>query len=118
MSYTSTRSIQRVYSARPTLCSWARGGLTLFPGTPLLDEAQAGEFDPLREREMLEELLLFVENLTCDCSFITHHTIGGTNLPGPNFLERKDAIIAALTDEIENGNMDRMARMRAMKVSL
>ena len=33
------------------------GGLTLFPGTPLLEEAQRGEFDPLSEKEMLEELL-------------------------------------------------------------
>ena len=49
------------------------GGLTLFPGTPLLEEAQCGEFDPLSEKEMLEELKLFTENLTCDCSFITHH---------------------------------------------
>lgn len=29
---------------------------------------------PLSEREMLKELKLFVENLTCDCSFIIHHT--------------------------------------------
>ena len=39
---------------------------------------------------MLEELKLFVENLTCDCSFITHHTISGVNLSGPGFLARKD----------------------------
>ena len=94
------------------------GGLTLFPGTPLLEEAEVGEFDPLSEREMLEELLLFVENLECDCSFITHHTIGGVNLTGPNFLGRNDAIVAALRDEIEHGDLDSMARMRAMKVSL
>ena len=42
------------------------GGLTLFPGTPLLEEAQRGEFDPLSEREMLKELKLFVENLDTD----------------------------------------------------
>ena len=66
------------------------GGLTLFPGTPLLEEAQRGEFDPLSEKEMLEELKLFVENLTCDCAFITHHTISGVNLSGPGFLARKD----------------------------
>lgn len=94
------------------------GGLTLFPGTPLLDEARAGEFDPLSEREMLEEVLLFVENLTCDCSFITHHTIGGINLTGPDFLGRKDQIVAALRDEIEHGDMDRMAWRRAMKATL
>lgn len=60
------------------------GGLTLFPGTPLLEEAQRGEFTPLSEQEMLEELKLFVENLTCDCAFITHHTVSGQNLTGPN----------------------------------
>ena len=94
------------------------GGLTLFPGTPLLDEANRGEFDPLSEREMLEEVLLFVENLTCDCTFITHHTIGGENLTGPDFLGRKDAIVAALRDQIDNGDLDGMARVRAMKRSL
>lgn len=94
------------------------GGLTLFPGTELLDEANAGAFDPLNEREMLEEVLLFVENLECDCSFITHHTIGGANLTGPGFLDRKEAIITALRDEIERGNFVRMARIRSMKTSL
>ena len=94
------------------------GGLTLFPDTPLLDEAQAGEFDPLSEREMLEEVLLFVENLTSDCTFITHHTIGGKNLTGPDFLGRKDSIVAALRDQIDNGDLDGMARVRAMKRSL
>ncbi len=94
------------------------GGLTLFPGTPLLEEARAGEFDPLDERGMLEEVLLFVENLECDCSFITHHTIGGTNLTGPDFLGRKDHIISVLRDEIEHGNLDHMARARAMKTTL
>ena len=94
------------------------GGLTLFPGTPLLDEAERGEFDPLTEREMLEELLLFVQNLTCDCSFITHHTVGGTNLTGPNFLERKDQIMAALQDGLVHANMDVLAWMRARKQTL
>ena len=94
------------------------GGLTLFPGTPLLEEAQTGVFDPLNEREMLEELLLFVENLSCDCTFITHHTIGGTNLTGPDFLGRKDEIVSALRNQIEHGDLDRMARIRAMKRTL
>ena len=94
------------------------GGLTLFPGTPLLEEAQTGAFDPLNEREMLEELLLFVENLSCDCTFITHHTIGGTNLTGPDFLGRKDEIVSALRNQIEHGDLERMARIRAMKRTL
>ena len=81
------------------------GGLTLFPGTPLLAEAQRGEFDPLTEKEMLEELKLFVENLTVDCSFITHHTVAA-NLTGPSFLSRKDRIVAALDNAIRHGDTD------------
>ncbi len=94
------------------------GGLTLFPGTPLLEEAQRGEFSPLSEKEMLEELKLFVENLTCDCSFITHHTITGVNLTGANFLQRKDKIIAALEREIKHGDMDVYAAVRSRKSNL
>lgn len=94
------------------------GGLTLFPGTPLLEEAQRGEFTPLSEKEMLEELKTFVENLTCDCAFITHHTISGVNLTGPDFLRRKDKIITALDREIKHGNLDVMAAIRRAKQTL
>ena len=94
------------------------GGLTLFPGTPLLEEAKRGEFTPLSEKEMLIELKTFVENLTCDCYFITHHTISGKNLTGPDFLKRKDAIIASLENEIENGDLNRMADIRSRKRTL
>ena len=94
------------------------GGLTLFPGTPLLEEAHRGEFTPLSEKEMLSELKTFVENLTCDCSFITHHTISGKNLTGPDFLKRKDSIIAALEHEIEHGDPDVMAAIRRSKRTL
>lgn len=93
------------------------GGLTLFPGTPLLDEAQRGEFDPLSEKEMLVELKTFVEHLNCDCSFITHHTVSAS-LTGPNFLSRKDRIIDALDDEIKNGDFERLAQIRRNKRSL
>ena len=92
--------------------------LTLFPGTPLLEEAQRGEFDPLSEKEMLVELKTFVDDLTCDCSFITHHTVSGKNLTGPDFLKRKESIIAALDREIEHGDMDAMAMIRNRKRTL
>ena len=88
------------------------GGLTLFPGTPLLEEAQRGEFDPLSEKKMLIERKTLVENLTCDCKFITHHTVSGKNLTGPDFLKRKDSIIAALEHEIEHGDLEAMAAIR------
>jgi len=94
------------------------GGLTLFPGTPLLEEAERGEFTPLSEREMLTELKTFAENLNCDCSFITHHTISGMNLTGPDFLQRKSRIVAALEHEIEHGDLDRMAAVRRSKRTL
>ena len=94
------------------------GGLTLFPGTPLLEEAEQGTFTPLSEQEMLTELRTFVEHLTCDCAFITHHTISGTNLTGPNFLQRKEKILAALDHEIRHGDLDRMAAIRRTKRTL
>ena len=94
------------------------GGLTLFPKTPLLEEAKRGEFEPLSEKEMLIELKTFVEHLTCDCSFITHHTISGANLTGPDFLHRKDRIIAALKREIQYGDLEKMAANRRNKRNL
>ena len=94
------------------------GGLTLLPGTPLLEEAEQGTFTPLSEQEMLTELRTFVEHLTCDCAFITHHTISGTNLTGPSFLQRKEKILAALDHEIRHGDLDRMATIRRTKRTL
>ena len=94
------------------------GGLVLFPGTSLLEEAERGEFTPLSEKEMLIELKTFVEHLTCDCYFITHHTVSGKNLTVPNFLQRKEKIVAALVHQIEHGDMDRMAAIRKSKRSL
>ena len=94
------------------------GELTFFPGTLLLEEAERGEFTPLSEKEMLEELKTFVENLECDCNFITHHTISGRNLTGPGFFQRKDKIIASLQKEIEHGDFERMAVIRRNKATL
>ncbi len=93
------------------------GGLTLFPGTPLLEEAERGEFTPLTEKEMLIELKVFIEHLTCDCYFNTHHT-SGIHLSGPDFLKRKDKIIEALDHEIRYGDMDRLAAIRKSKRTL
>ena len=48
----------------------------------------------------------------------TSHIVGGVNLTGPDFLGRKERIVAALRDEIDHGDMERMARRRAMKTTL
>jgi hypothetical protein len=59
-----------------------------------------------------------VENLTCDCSFITHHTISGVNLSGTDFLSRKERIVAALERQISHGDLDRMSALRRYKRTL
>lgn len=92
------------------------GGLTLFPGTPLLEEAQRGEFTPLTEQELMEELKTFLELLTCDCELNTHHT-SSLYLSGP-FLLRKKQILDALQDAIDHADLDAMAARRANKRGL
>ncbi|HCW53516.1 MAG TPA: radical SAM protein [Clostridium sp.] len=93
------------------------GGLTLFPGTPLLEEAQRGEFTPLNEKELLVELKTFIENLEVDCNFITHHTVA-TNLSGLNLKKHKELILEKLTDEIYNIDEFRLSIYRKMKRTL
>ena len=93
------------------------GGLTLFPQTPLLEEAKKGEFDPLSEKDLLIELKTFVEHLTCNCKFNTHHT-SGINLTGPDFLRRKNDIILALEQQINNGDMETLSKIRKNKRTL
>ena len=93
------------------------GGLTLFPGTPLLEEAQEGKFDPLSEKELLIELKTFVENLTCNCEFNTHHT-SGINLTGHDFLKRKKSIIRALEQQINSGDLETLSEIRKNKRTL
>lgn len=115
-SYEHAVNSAKIFSqCRPMLVG--TGGLTLFPGTPLLEEAQRGEFDPLSEKEMLQELKTFVEILNIDCIFITHHTIAA-NLTGSNFKGRKDKIIAALDYAIQHSDMDRLAALRRNKRTL
>ncbi len=92
------------------------GSLTLFPGTPLLDEAQKGEFDPLDERDRLIEMKLFLEHLTCDAQLITHHTFA-SNLSG-SFLENKESILKKLDYEIAHCDEAKLSRIRSMKRTL
>lgn len=93
------------------------GGLTLFPGTPLLEEAQKGEFTPLNEKELLIELRTFIENLEVDAPFITHHTVAA-NLSGLNLKKDKELILQKLNDEIDNIDEFRLSIYRKMKKTL
>lgn len=92
------------------------GGLTLFSGTPLLEEARLGEFTPLTERELMQELKLFLERLTCDCELNTHHT-SSMNLSGP-FLARKKEILDSLQYGIDHFDMDKLTKIRNKKRTL
>jgi len=92
------------------------GGLTLFEGTPLLDEARRGQFTPLTERELMEELKTFLELLSCDCELNTHHT-SSMNLTGP-FLSRKKQIMESLQYGIDHFDMEELARARQNKRTL
>ena len=93
------------------------GGLTLFPGTPLLEEAERGEFTPLDERELMQELKTFLELLTCDCEVNTHHTSSLRVHTGP-FLSRKQQILDALQEAIDHADIDAMTRRRQQKRGL
>ena len=91
------------------------GGLTLFPDTELFTEEGSGAFDPLDERGLMEELLLFVSNLDFKGRFITHHT-SSMDLNTNDF--GRDRIIGALTKEIEQGDMESESRIRLAKRGL
>lgn len=92
------------------------GGLTLFPGTPLLEEAERGEFTPLDERELMQELHTFLSLLDRDCELNTHHT-SSLHLSGP-FLPRKQQILDALQEAIDHADIDAMTRRRQQKRGL
>ncbi len=93
------------------------GGLTFFPGTPLLEEAERGEFTPLDERELMQELKTFLKLLTCDCEVNTHHTSSLQVITGP-FLPRKQQILDALQEAIDHADIDAMTRRRQQKRGL
>ena len=94
------------------------GGLVLFDGTELKEEAERGEFDPCTELELMTELKTFIENLTIDFErFITHHTVSA-NLNCKNFQASKHEILEALQYAIDNTDLDELARIRAAKKRL
>lgn len=93
------------------------GSLVLFDGTPLIKDMEEGKWTALNEKEMLEELLLFVENLNCDCRFTSHHTVSA-DLNTNDFLANKDKIINILKYEIEHGDFEIMEKIRNSKKTL
>ena len=54
-------------------------GMTVFPGSPLADMAASGVFTEATEREKIEELLVFLENLECDTFYDGVHYLNPLN---------------------------------------
>lgn len=70
--------------------------LTLFEGTPLHQEWQKGNFDPMTPIEVLGELKLLVENLTVkDCFFEDTTVLDSYTVQG-NLPEQKELILKAI----------------------
>lgn len=76
------------------------GSLVLFPGTTMEQWAKEGKFVPLTEKQHLEELRLFMNELNIPCILSAHHS-SALNIDG-NFPERKSEILAKLDRVIEN----------------
>lgn len=54
-------------------------GMTVFPGTPLAEMTKSGAFLEATEREKIEELLVFLENLSVDTAFDAVHYLNALN---------------------------------------
>lgn len=76
------------------------GSLAIFPGAELENEVRRGEFIELSEKERMEELRLFLENLDTDTEIITHHT--SALQVGGKFPENKKEMIDTLQDGIDH----------------
>lgn len=84
------------------------GSLVLFPDTVLAQEANAGLFTPLTEKERMEEMKVFLENLRMenDTQFVMHHTSalqmnGHIPRDQDKLIKRLETAIAGY-DEIED----------------
>lgn len=76
------------------------GSLTIFPEAELANEVKRGEFTELNEKERMEELRLFLENLDSDTEIITHHT--SALQVGGKFPENKKEMIDTLQYGIDH----------------
>lgn len=76
------------------------GSFTMFPNTPLEEEAKNGAFTELTEKERMEELKCFLEHLDTETEIVTHHT-SALQVAGP-FPAQKQAMLDALQHAIDH----------------
>ncbi|MCC8108300.1 MAG: radical SAM protein [Planctomycetes bacterium] len=91
--------------------------LTLLPGSPLYDEAQAGTFVEAGELERARELLVLVENLTIETFFAANHVSNAVVVKG-RLPDQKEEMVGQLRYYIDNydeGYMrERRRRLRSL----
>ena len=73
--------------ANPTVVGMR--GRVLFEGTGLFAQYMRCKFHPLSEKDLMEDLKLFIEHLDFDGRFIIHHTIS-MNLNNVDLVKRKN----------------------------
>lgn len=78
-------------------------GMTIFPRTPLADMVQRGEFTEAPEREKMEELLVFLQNLTIDTVYDGIHYLNPLNYRFANRdTETKQRVLADIADILQS----------------
>lgn len=89
------------------------GSVALFGSSKLQEMAEAGAWTPLTEKERMEELRLFLSELSIPCRIITHHS-SALQVMG-RLPKDKERMIGQLTNAIDNYEQfeERMNRHRA-----
>lgn len=94
-------------------------GMTIFPNTPVAEMVYKGDFVEASEREKIEELLLFLDNLTVDTFYDGIHYLNPLNYRLNNTNERdKKAILDDIRDVLNkysDDDLERMVNRRQMR---
>ncbi len=85
-------------------------GLTVFPGTPLSEMVRSGMFTEATDKEKVEELLLFFEQLPTDTFFDSVHYLNPLNYRFFT-LREKDAVMDDIRDLLATHSEEEIKQM-------
>lgn len=87
-------------------------GMTVFPNTPLAEMAKRGEFGEAPEREKIEELQIFLKNLTADTFYDGVHYLNPLNYRFANSNSgEKRRVLADIDETLRSCSDDDLERM-------
>lgn len=87
-------------------------GMTVFPNTPLAEMAERGEFSEAPEREKIEELQIFLKNLTADTFYDGVHYLNPLNYRFANSNSgEKRRVLADIDETLRSCSDDDLERM-------